>query len=183
MNVAELLLSRGSAGAPALIEGARITSYAELRSGVGSVAAWIGRQTLEPGSRIGILAENGAFFVKAYLGIIHAGMVAVPLNIDGSTESAVQVLHAAGASALLASRRQALRLTRSAPAVPCAVASENTLRDTSESPPAVAVHPATDLAALMFTSGSTGNRRVSRSRTATSNATRRTSWATSGCRS
>ena len=156
MNVAELLLSRGSADAPVLVENTGVTTYAELRRGVSAVAAWIGSKALEPGSRIGILAENGGFFVKAYLGIIHAGMVAVPLNTDVTPEGSVEILRSADASVVLASSRQALRLARSGSVPSCPVANEKTFSEVTKYQPAAPVSCAEDLAALMFTSGTNG---------------------------
>ena len=37
-----------------------------------------------PGDRVGLFAENGPFFVAAYLGAIRAGLCAVPFPVDCS---------------------------------------------------------------------------------------------------
>lgn len=156
MNVAEMILSHGRADAPALIEGSRILSHGALREGVGSVAAWIAGQALPAGARIGILAENSAFFATVYLGILHAGRVAVPLNTEALPESLAGILRTSGASLVLASRRQARRLAQAAVPLPCPLVDEEAVSGAEPSPPAAAAPPVDGLAALMFTSGSTG---------------------------
>ena len=156
MNVAEMILSHGRADSPALIEGGRVTSYGALREGAGTVAAWIASQALPAGARIGVLAENSAFFATAYLGILHAGRVAVPLTTEASPDHIARVLQASGASLLLASRRQARRLAQAGVPLPCPVVDEEAFSGAEPAAPVAAAAPADGLAALMFTSGSTG---------------------------
>lgn len=156
MNAAGLLLAQGPEAAPALIEESRITPYAALRRGTGAVARWIARQHAPPGSRVGILAENSPFFVTAYLGILHAGHVAVPLNPDLPPANTADILRAAGAVAVLASPTPARRLAAAATPPPCPVAGEDSLPSEDAPCPPPVDPPPGDLAALMFTSGSTG---------------------------
>jgi len=55
-------------------------TYAEVRRIAESIGHWLENQTIEPGARIAILAGNHPRWVAAYLGIIAAGCVAVPLD-------------------------------------------------------------------------------------------------------
>ena len=54
--------------------------YDELARRCASVAGWLGQQGYGRAARIGILADNSVDYAACYLGIMQAGMVAVPLN-------------------------------------------------------------------------------------------------------
>ena len=82
MNVAASILSGGEPGAPAVLDRDGVCTYDELRQRVSGVASVLLARDRAKGDRIGIFAENGAFFVTAYLGIIRAGLVAVPLQAE-----------------------------------------------------------------------------------------------------
>ena len=55
-------------------------TYDELARRCASVAGWLGEQGYGRAARIGILADNSVDYAACYLGIMLAGMVAVPLN-------------------------------------------------------------------------------------------------------
>ena len=55
-------------------------TYDELARRCASVAGWLGEQGYGRAARIGILADNSVDYAACYLGIMQAGMVAVPLN-------------------------------------------------------------------------------------------------------
>jgi long-chain acyl-CoA synthetase len=55
-------------------------TYGELHGWAESVGRWITENNIAPGSRLAILADNHPRWVAAYLGIITAGCVAVPLD-------------------------------------------------------------------------------------------------------
>lgn len=156
MNVADLMLSAGEADALALLQESEKTSYAELRCRVWGVASRVAALDGDVGDRVALSVENGTFFVAAYLGIIHAGRVAVPLNPQWHTDTLTQVMASAAPTALLASRRQAARLRRTQAASLCPLVAEDEVAPCERKPDAVQVNAAQALAALMFTSGSTG---------------------------
>lgn len=54
-------------------------SWAELDAAVDRVAAWTVTRTL-PGDRVAVLAEQGPDWVCAFLGVLRAGRIAVPLH-------------------------------------------------------------------------------------------------------
>lgn len=64
----------------ALIEGARRLSWGELDRRSARVASGLHRRGIEPGDKIGFIAEACLEWVIAYLGIVRLGAVAVPLN-------------------------------------------------------------------------------------------------------
>ncbi len=61
-------------------DGMESYSYSQARSGAESVGRWLVENGFEPGTRCAILAENHPRWVIAYLGIIAAGCVVVPLD-------------------------------------------------------------------------------------------------------
>lgn len=158
-NIACSILSRGADNAPAILSQGETTRYADLRKLAVSIASRLAQSGATKGERVGILAENGAFSVGSFLGIIRAGLVAVPLPSDCPGDFLRKVCESAGLREILVSNRCHVRYTNVArdndvvlipegQAVMCGVGSE-TLRFPS-------IDPGTDLAAIFFTSGSTG---------------------------
>jgi acyl-coenzyme A synthetase/AMP-(fatty) acid ligase len=80
MNAAECLLEVGDAAAVALECGAKRVTYAELREAVPrAAAAWQGLG-LTKGERVVVFAPDSDDWVRAYLGAIWAGGVAIGVN-------------------------------------------------------------------------------------------------------
>src|SRR5215831_16793860 len=110
MNVAEWILSRGRDRDVAILVGERAITYEELRSQVGQVARGLLAQAHHGGERVGIWSENSLFFIAAYLGIIRADLVAVPLPTELTDDGLRQIACEAGFRALFVSRHQLKRL-------------------------------------------------------------------------
>ena len=72
-----------------------------------SVGGWIGEKGLEPGSRLAILADNHPRWVAAYLGIIAAGCVVVPLDTALHADQLTKLLSDSGSSVLFCDARHA----------------------------------------------------------------------------
>jgi long-chain acyl-CoA synthetase len=66
--------------APALVGPGGVTTYGELRSQVAEIRGALVTRGVTPDDRVAIVAANNRFFVAAYLGVLGAGGVAVPLN-------------------------------------------------------------------------------------------------------
>jgi benzoate-CoA ligase len=64
----------------ALICGERSVSYAELAADVARSAGALGRFGVRPGDRVLLLMRDTPEFVAAWLGVVHAGAVAIGLN-------------------------------------------------------------------------------------------------------
>ena len=157
-NVAESLLARGQEAAVAIIYKETELTYAELRRQVDRLARGLLAQGHPKGARVGIWSENNPFFSIAYLGVIRAGLVAVPFQTELPEDTFRKIVADAGIRLLLASRRAMRRLVPWAVAAGVTLVSEDSwaeqLPDSEASFPAI--NPRQDLAALMFTSGSTG---------------------------
>ncbi len=158
MNISDKLLSRGEAAAPAVFHEDEVITYGELRRRTRRTAGALLDRGHTQGDRIGILAENSPFFVVAYLGIIQAGLVAVPLGTDLPAETQLRMAREAGMSRLLVSARCAPRSRLWAEPAGIRLLTEDELEAARISQPQLwpVIEPKRDLAALMFTSGSTG---------------------------
>lgn len=163
VNLAARLLATGADDPErvALIAGSERTSYGALTADAGRLAALL-TQRFARGDRVVILAGNEPAFVTAYLAVVSAGLVAVPLDPQSpAAELGAQVV-AVAASGVLASpeaRRAAEAATEAAPGVAAGrdvVVVDRANLDAAPTPlPPVEVAPG-DLAALLFTSGTAG---------------------------
>ena len=156
MNVADLILATGDDEQVAVFHQNITLTYRELREQVARVAAWLLAQGCAKGDRVGIWSENNPFFVAAYLGIIRAGLVAVPFQTDLGEESFAKIVRDAGIRNIIVSKRFGGRLKVWAEKIGTTLLAETDFRDTTVNATMPVIDPRKDLAALMFTSGSTG---------------------------
>jgi long-chain acyl-CoA synthetase len=77
-------------------------TYAELRRVSEEIGAWLQSQGLPAGARCAILAANGPRWVAAYLGIMAADLVAVPLDTAFKPDQVSKLLDDSGASLIFA---------------------------------------------------------------------------------
>jgi len=142
------------------------------------VAAVLARKGIRKGDRIGLYCINSDFFPLAYFGILKAGAVVVPINLLLNPKEVAFILNDAGARALFyhglfAPAVAALRPSApalefcvciGAPAASAAPAAPPMPTDIPWSEfaaaegraPEIAFDPAEDLAAILYTSGTTG---------------------------
>jgi long-chain acyl-CoA synthetase len=80
-------------------------TYAELAALAGRGAAWLTAHGVRRGDRVPIIAENDGTWCGAYLGVLRAGAVAVPLDTNYSSDQVAKLLKDCGASAVLTSRQ------------------------------------------------------------------------------
>lgn len=168
MNVADFLLANATPDKAALLTEKGSHSYAELLAAVNGVAETCRALGVQRGDRVGLFADNSLFWAASYLGVIKAGAVAVPFF---PTVAAAQLEHLVARTScrlFFAQERYLRAFEQSWPADAAFVldtpaAAERyaaRFRTTTSAPRAhadsAAVDPDQDLAALMFTSGSTG---------------------------
>ncbi len=79
MNLATVIEGH-DADRPALVSRGRVTTYGTLRDQVAQMRGGLVARGIEPGDRVAIVAANNWYFVTAYLAVLGAGAVAVPLN-------------------------------------------------------------------------------------------------------
>lgn len=172
MNLADYLLENGEDAAPAVITEDGALTYAGLRAAVDATAAALGDNGVAAGDRVGIFADNSPFWIASYLGILKAGAVALPFyaSLDRAQFEALVELTAPRIFCM-----QQKFLTRHRASIPAGSALVTAVGEpvvgggegfTAVTPAyrgpvaAAAVNERTDLAALMFTSGSTGTPRA-----------------------
>ena len=118
-NFADILrdTARRHGERPALVDGDRRLTWNELETAVDAAARWFAAAGLVPGYRVVVLMANSVEFVTSYLGILRAGLVAVPLN-TGLTKSEISTVIAHSGARLavadgdLADKIEGLRTVR-----------------------------------------------------------------------
>ena len=167
-NIAVRLLDAGREGSPAILHRGDSMAYGELRSAVNSLAASLLATGSLQGERLGLFSENAPFFVTSYLGIIRAGLCAVPFPAD-ITETAFRgIVELTEMRRVLVQRKHLARVTRWTQGLDCEIWAEGAdgqAEMVARRPPGpgdlsgldrVIVNADVDLAAIVFTSGSTG---------------------------
>ena len=154
--------ARQHAGRAALVSAEGAVDYRRLDGQSDALAAELAGRGVAKGDRVGLYCLNGAAFVAAYLGILKAGAVVVPLNLLVSHAEKVFILEDAGAKGLLhhaAFAEQAGFLQAEVPGLAFALRVDEALEGPWQAglpPPAIEFNPDQDLAAILYTSGTTG---------------------------
>jgi long-chain acyl-CoA synthetase len=156
--LAEVLLSGGKPDAPAVLCGREQVTYAAIRA---AACGWQRRLCAEgcgPDDRVGLFAENGPFFIAAYLGTIRAGLCVVPLPTDCAQSTFERIVASTGMKRLLVSARFQTHVQSWAQRMGVELLTETAAPPGEEqaAPPPADVDLASHLAAIMFTAGSTG---------------------------
>lgn len=146
-------------------------TFARLDRASDGLAAALLAEGLQAGERVGLLCGNGVEFVVAYLGLLKAGLTLVPLNlllnpkelayILTDSEAVGLIYHqsfesaAAAALAGLDGIRLRVRIGGEAPVEPPVRAFGDMILDQRPAP-VLKLDPARSLAAILYTSGTTG---------------------------
>lgn len=165
MNVCDYLLGGKPDESTALLTLQGHYSYGEVKAAVGKVAALLENSGVKKFERVFLLADDGLFWVAAYLGVLRAGLVCVPLPPKLPPEDLDHIFELAKPAFVFASSRVASpvfdRVDSARVVSEKLLITANPAESTSEdqdSVPAADTNP-NNLAALMFTSGSTGKPR------------------------
>ena len=135
----------GPCGRPAVIDDAGFWSVAELESAITAAAGALARFGIRRGDRVAVALPPGRAWLQAFLGTVHLGAIAVPVDpADG--------LHL---GRFLEDVRPAVFVTDRDPPVRGLASIRSTQLDSDDAPPVAAVAP-DDCAFLVGTSGSTG---------------------------
>ena len=157
------LMSHGADAAPFLAAPGGISlTYADMRRGAARMAAALAAQGVAPGDRVAAQIEKSPEGLMLYLGTVMAGGVFLPLNTAytageieyflGDAEPAVMVCDPA-------SRDAVAKVAGAAKVLTLGADGQGTLREATDAAPdgfAPAARDAHDLAAILYTSGTTG---------------------------
>jgi len=156
VNLASALLATAATdpGRVALAGPAPVT-YGILAERATAVAAHVGG-VAAPGDRVAVVAGNDLAFVAAYLGILLAGAVAVPLNTGSPSHELARQLDAVEPALVLAAAAHADLARRAVGQHEHAVAVAVVDDLVSDSATPAVPRDAHDLAVLLFTAGTAG---------------------------
>lgn len=169
MNVYEYLLAQARPADTAVISCGDSVTYGELASMAERLGNTLLTAGIRRGERVGILAENSAYWIACYLGILKIGAVATPFPARLSAERLAQLVDLTQTHAICVDSARIRQQGEHMPEEPAIVTPDIALsghaahlQDSGESSghvlcSAVKVDERRDLAALMFTSGSTGD--------------------------
>jgi len=129
-------------------------TYAELDALADGVAQALRQGGYAPGERIALLAANSVRYVAAVLGIMRAGLVAVPVNFKFPPALIAYVLADSGARLVLHDEARRASLPPGLAGVP--LDGEAFTRFLRPGRPAVHAPAANEVALMLYTSGSTG---------------------------
>src|SRR6516225_2933143 len=102
MNVCDYLLAGKPPSAIALLTLEAECTYGALNSAVDRTLACLVRNGCRKGDRVLLMADNGAFWVAAYLGCLRAGLVCVPIAGKSSPEELEHIYYTSQPSFLFA---------------------------------------------------------------------------------
>ena len=169
MNLAKLLEDHPGSRT-AIVSGGDRISYGQLRDEIAATRGMLVGLGLEPGDRVAILCGTNTRFVRAWYGVVGAGMVAVPLNPQAPAAEIQRELSVVSARAVIAGPAgvaplQTLERTEVPSLEYLLVPASTALEGAIDLDAAVAqAHPAPivdrdddQLATLLFTSGTAGS--------------------------
>ncbi len=154
--------------APAIVADEGTVSFAELDRMSDRLAAHLQGQGLQVGERVALYCLNGATFAAAYLGIQKAGGVVLPVNLLLNPEEIAYLVQDAGATTFIyhpalaegvAGVRQRVAPLHWISLGEAAAEGDATwaaIQNQAASPTPLTLNPQRDLAALLYTSGTTG---------------------------
>jgi mycobactin phenyloxazoline synthetase len=136
--------------APAVYASTGDLGYGQLRSQALAVAGALRDAGVQAGDTVAVLGPKGAEQIPALLGVLAAGAVYLPIGVDQPPERAARILDAGAVSAALVCGQRVPLLP-----VPAVTVAEALRRGAGGETSAAATGP-TELAYVLFTSGSTG---------------------------
>ncbi|CAN5298829.1 acyl-CoA ligase (AMP-forming), exosortase A system-associated [soil metagenome] len=152
----DTLTARGRPHDVALVDRVGMLDYAGLEAMVGAVAAWLGRHDLPPGARVATWLPKTRLACVMPLGVARAGLVHVPVNPLLKRAQVAHILADSGALLLVTQAGRAGTLLPGDVPEGCRIVAEELVSMAGDVMPPSGASPE-DLAAILYTSGSTGH--------------------------
>ena len=152
------VIEHGGDAGPALALRDATLSYADLRTRVGRLAAWLKSQIPETGARIASWSAKGELTCLLPLAAPRAGLVHVPINPMLKRAQVAHILADSGAAMLIGTPARLSTLEQGDLPAGCAQVEESAALEAAKASdplPKSAADPQT-IAAILYTSGSTG---------------------------
>jgi acyl-CoA synthetase (AMP-forming)/AMP-acid ligase II len=168
MNLYDYLLANAKKENLAIISRKEQVTYEELISRAESIAFALRQCGVQEGERVAILAENSAFWVASYLGILKIGAIATPFPSRLTVEQCRTLIELAQCSVFCVDRYRYSKCTEAIPANNKILTAHSNIANIPShnyevlqsgingNSPTTCTIKHDSLAALMFTSGSTG---------------------------
>lgn len=152
------VIERGADADPALALRDETLSYADLRTRVGRLAAWLQAQGFPAGARVASWGAKGELTCLLPLAAPRAGLVHVPINPMLKRAQVAHILADSGASLLLGTPARLATLESGDLPAGCDAMAEGDVLEASRGCDALPPSDGDpqDLAAILYTSGSTG---------------------------
>lgn len=154
----------------AIIYAGRTTTHGQFGEMTDRLANGLASHGIQKGDRVGLYAINSDYFAMAYFSILKAGATVVPINLLLNPKEVAYNLNDAGIKALIYSEpfgnavKEIRKLLPAATTYWCIGAGKSDDSDlnwtdllkSERNPPAIQLQPEKDLAAILYTSGTTG---------------------------
>ena len=162
------LAAEAYASLPAILTDTRTLTHGELGLTSQKIAHGLQHLGITKGDRIALYARNGIPFVEAYLSIIKAGAVVVPINLLIHPDEILYILKDSGARALIVEPELIETIARigdlsslnwivsTGAATELATTNLDALKTDKAHHNPLEINPEEDLAAILYTSGTTG---------------------------
>ncbi len=164
----------------AVIQGRRRVTYADLERNVSKIASFLARNGMQKGDRVGLFTKNSPEYVAAYIGIQRAGGISVDINFQDSVHEVKTIINHCGISILIVEHSYAAIAAEAVKDTPSVTMIIEIERQPGGSPSKAKVSPrvryitlgdilgqgeerrapaaatGTDIASIVYTSGTTG---------------------------
>ncbi|QBI18527.1 long-chain-fatty-acid--CoA ligase [Egibacter rhizosphaerae] len=144
----------------ALVEGHERLTYRELAQRVHAVAAWLTKQGVGAGDRVGAVLTNRKEFLEVFFGVLRLGGVFVPINFRLAGPELAYIVEHSGLRVLFGEAPQLARLEGRTPlGVQVMQVPSEEYEELATPGPEVPLAPRGefDLQRIMYTSGTTGH--------------------------
>ncbi len=135
-----------------------IISYVQLETNIEQFARYLCHRGMRTGERVAIALPNCPEFIYAYLGIVRAGGVAVPLNMLQAPQELLYILADSESKYIITNPAIGAQLSK-APniSLEMIILTDECLKDIASAPPCVFAKPdSEDICTFLYTSGTTG---------------------------